>query len=130
MSHFRCTCGHRINDQTDFLPYKAHFLPDEDTEAPLENGVNIVVGYIEARERGEEEQFLNEHKHWLKSRDLREIVNSLLQPPAFYYGRNMYECEECGRIWMEAKAHANRFESYLPESDARGVLRSDGVRDN
>jgi hypothetical protein len=30
MSKLRCTCGHVIRDQTDNLPYKAYFVPDED----------------------------------------------------------------------------------------------------
>ncbi len=32
MSKLRCLCGHVIVDQTDYLPYKAYFIADEDEE--------------------------------------------------------------------------------------------------
>ncbi len=32
MAQFECLCGHIIRDQTDVLPYKGTFLPDEDDE--------------------------------------------------------------------------------------------------
>ena len=30
MTQFGCICGHQLSDITDFLPYKAHLIPDED----------------------------------------------------------------------------------------------------
>ena len=32
MSKLGCICGHVIRDQTDFIPYKARFIRDQDSE--------------------------------------------------------------------------------------------------
>lgn len=32
MSKITCKCGHLINDQTDFIPYKGYVVPDMDCE--------------------------------------------------------------------------------------------------
>jgi hypothetical protein len=32
MGGFVCTCGESVDDNTDFLPYKAHLIADQDFE--------------------------------------------------------------------------------------------------
>jgi hypothetical protein len=41
--------------------------------------------------------------------------------------RTVYECENCGRLWIQAMPHTNTWVSYLPESATRGILRHGGV---
>ena len=38
------------------------------------------------------------------------------------YDRVIYECERCGRLWVETKDGS--FVSYLPQTDLRNVLWS------
>lgn len=127
MSHFACTCGYPIVDITDFLPYKAYFLPDEDTESSLDRVVNLLAEFVEAREQGKQDEFLARHEPWLSSDDLRKLIRNLFSHPTFGLGRSMYECDKCGRIWMNAHPGTNELVSYLPESDERGILRHGGV---
>lgn len=58
---FLCTCGYIIRDQTDYLPYKAQFIPGEDEEANFSMVIEALVAFITARETGNQEEFLRSH---------------------------------------------------------------------
>jgi hypothetical protein len=128
MSHLVCNCVYSISDITDFLPYKAYFLPDEDTNESMDKVLAEVAEFIEARERGEQERY--ERKRLsipLSEHALRTTLFHLFSHPISEFGRWMYECEGCGRIWMQARPERNDWVSYLPESARRGVLRHEGA---
>ncbi len=131
MSKMRCKCGYVIIDQTDSLPYKAYFLPDQDVDDALYAPIGNVAGFIEARERGDEEGFLQ--KQGIKKmgaspeQTLESSLDRLILDPRSVFQREMYECENCGRIWLEARSSGNEWVSYLPESSKRGILRHGGA---
>jgi hypothetical protein len=127
MSKFGCVCGHSMSDITDNLPYKASFLPDEDTNHALDNVMEEVASLIHARERGEQAEYLTEQALFLPNPTLRDILYHAFSHPTFEFGRTMYECERCGRIWMQAVPEKNEWVSYLPESARRGILRHQGA---
>lgn len=136
MTKMRCSCGHVIRDNTDHLPYKAYFHPDEDTYISHDVMTDTLAEYIAARARNQEVEFLRDldikrgedpyRATWransLAGAPLPEVIGNLLG--AFYedYERTIYECESCGRLLVQTEG--NRYESYLPETDARHVLRS------
>lgn len=132
MVHFRCKCGYSIVDSEDFLPYKAYYLPDEDVEVAIKAVIDLLTEFIEARERGEQAQFLAKHKPWLRDGEVHEVVRNLFSHPTFSRGRPMYECSRCGRLWLESLPEPTRKVSYqsmvtyLPESPVRGILRHEG----
>jgi len=41
--------------------------------------------------------------------------------------RDMFECEECGRLWIQAGPNTTEFLSYQPESARRGILSHKGA---
>jgi hypothetical protein len=129
MSNFGCTCGHNLKDSTDFLPYKAYFLPDEDTDTSLNPVANLLAEFVEAREQGKQDKFLAQHSPWLQRHrgSLRNLIRNLFSHPTFSAGRTMYECEQCGRLWLQARLDKNEWLSYLPESTKRGILRHEGA---
>lgn len=109
MSRLFCTCGHTITDITDYLPYKAYYTPDEDMEQALHDAEEKYRATVEARERGEVRVFIH---------------------PVFTVARVMYECEACGRLWLQTERHTNEFVPYQPESAKRGILSHKGVPEN
>lgn len=128
MSHLHCTCGYSISDITDNLPWKASFLPDEDTGHALDDVMTRVAQFIEARERGQEDEYLREQLGYvLPEHSLRDLLYNVFIHPTFEFGRTMYECDNCGRIWMQAVPDKNQWVSYMAESTARGVLRHEGA---
>ncbi len=52
MSRMRCVCGHSIVDITDFLPYKARILTNEDTDRPRQLLARAIIDLLEARRQG------------------------------------------------------------------------------
>jgi len=128
MSKLRCRCGYIIRDQTDFIPYKAMFIPDEDDEACFVGMSDQILDYIKAREQNQQEAFI--HKHFgpeATGEDFDEefIVYTLVSYP-HRFGCHMYECENCGRIWIHKhEEYGNSIlVSYVPEENVRGVLKS------
>lgn len=140
MSKLFCLCGHTIRDQTDCLPYMARILPDEDTEKPIDLFAQAVTGLLDAHAQGPEQvrafliRFHVEHgdspnaaAHWVdafipSNSSLESLVSTLLFPYWTRYQRILYECENCGRVWIQVEG--NHFVPYAPESDRRGVLHS------
>ncbi|MGH2502310.1 MAG: hypothetical protein ACRDID_07315 [Ktedonobacterales bacterium] len=139
MSSMQCWCGHIISDRTDNLPYKARLGPDEEPFAPASKVAEEIAHYVEAREHNRQVEYLFEHvfqpvydEHYLNlaqseaERFAREPLSrafTLLLSHSWggVGGRLVYECEECGRLWVESGDH---YVSYAPETDTRHVLRS------
>jgi hypothetical protein len=120
MSRFECSCGHVVSDTTDNLPYKAHVVPDESMRHVVESSLHAaralmdrVAQLVEARERGEQAQYVarTRRPHVSPDTPLRELLDQLfgyqafelLNYPIFMFGRLVYECEACGRLWLTAE---------------------------
>lgn len=101
----RCECGEIISDQTDQLPYKAHFIPDQDWDDVCDT-INQIIGAVAAGSMTvDDAQMAVLNVHLAKS-------------------RTMYQCSKCGRLLVQdAKRNMN---IYAPTSDAdsRKILRS------
>src|SRR5258708_2749647 len=127
MSRFECECGNVIPDTTDNLPYKAYFLPDEDTDHALDDIKESVARLVEAWVRGDQAQY-QRWRLWTQGDPTsREVLYNHIGHPTHAFGRRMYECDQCGRIWMAAVPGENKLVSYLPESTRRGILRHQGA---
>ncbi len=130
MSKIKCLCGHIIVDQTDYLPYKAQFFADEDDELAWERFIVICADFVRAREAGKQNEFIEEKfgEGYPKDLTLEDIINDSLAGMRAVFGHNLYECEHCGRIWIEPASlkgkNRKRLVSYLPENAERGVLSS------
>lgn len=136
MSKLGCTCGNVIRDQTDDLPYKSYIRDDEDVQKPIELLADMLSQYWEAWQRGQEAEFVRQvelaggaTEEWadvvvrqLAKQSLSQVLADLIFPFWNNYDRAIYECEDCGRLWVEMDD--NHFVSYLPETDTRHVLWS------
>jgi hypothetical protein len=149
MSHMGCVCGHSIKDQTDFLPYKARMLADEDTQQPRHLLAQAIVALLDARNQGPdvERDFLIRFRatyyewedaesaaewvdRYVDHSDLMGVLGELIFPVWSRYDRAIYECEACGRIYLpdplpdpQTQRHTH-YLPYLPEDGQRGVLAS------
>ncbi len=95
---FRCQCGNVISDNTDFIPYKARLVADEDWEK-----------FEEACAKWKSDAPV-------KERDIagRE-VNRL--------SRTIYQCMECGILWTERSGRVMFFKPG-DETVSKSLLRS------
>lgn len=122
MSKMRCLCGHTIVDQTVPLLYKAEFIADADFEGYSDRFFTFVADLVKAREQ---DVFLSNNfgENYPRDLDVSSIVSDDLVGLRVVYGHTMYECENCGRLWIQPDPEKNRFVSYVPEEETRGVLR-------
>lgn len=58
----------------------------------------------------------------LASKPLQDVLEYLIFTFWTSYDRFIYECESCGRLWLETDAI--HYAPYLPETDERHLLRS------
>lgn len=124
MSKLGCICGHVIVDQTDDLPYKAGLLRDKTEQAFWDGFLGEIKDFVVAA----------------KPRDISALVASVGGEPApgtqavedlvdrlgGIQARELstvYECESCGRLWLEQYAGGG-FISYAPEGDKYHAILS------
>ncbi len=124
MSKLTCICGHVIIDQKENLPYKGEYIADQDYEQLFEEFFPFLSELIVAREQGRINEFLERKftDRYPKDSELQSIIGDAF--PLTKYERTMYECEVCGRLWIETETHSNNFVSYLPETPTRGIFKS------
>lgn len=86
---FRCTCGEILRDQTDYLPYKARLVADEDW-------FDLVDILDELTARG--------------ARDPDELTRRTL-----HAWRDVFQCPACGRLYLLA---GDQLHEFVPADDA------------
>lgn len=125
MSKLLCICGHTIVDQTESLSYKAYFLADEDIDECIQSTADAIEKFIFAREQGKLDEFFSgtSDEVYTKDSEVGDFINGVIAAGYSVWSRDMYECEQCGRIWL-ASTNKKGFFSYFPESGERGVLSS------
>jgi hypothetical protein len=93
---FLCECGHVIRDQTDNLPYKAHSYPDQSMEA-LYAAIDRLMKSPAPSD--------------LLQRD--ERMRAIVFPKG---GRIMYQCPDCGRLYIADKGKLHCFKSEFGDA--------------
>jgi len=127
MSKFGCRCGHVIVDQTDFLPYKAEVLSDQDSERVWDDASAAVAAFCALRTAEERRRWIAAHfdEHYPLDLPDASVIHDIITAGMLRHGRTLYECEACGRLWLQLRPDENRWVSYAPEEpQATGVLRS------
>ncbi len=117
MSKLGCQCGHIISDNTDFIPYKATFISDQDSMI-YDKTIEDICSLMEAYKKGEKEK-------WIKNRFGDKVDGSLSNDwliikiqliNEYDYEKTIYQCEKCGRIKLE-KNNSNQYVSFRPETE-------------
>lgn len=122
----RCLCGYIISDQTDDLPYKAEFFADEDYAGSYGGIIRFITEFIQTEQQGERNAFLAKYfgEKYPQNVAVSSIVSDILASIRVAFGHTVYECENCGRLWIQLIPEKDSYVSYIPEAEARGVLRS------
>jgi hypothetical protein len=101
---FACTCGNTIRDQTDYLPYKAHFISDQDGFDVSDAICQIVSDAAAGRMTVENAQ----------TAVCRTHIAAL---------RLMYQCNSCGRLWIQSH-DKQELRGFAAEQPAPQLLSS------
>ena len=102
---FICSCGHRISDTTDYLPYKGHIIADQDWFDFLEE-IDAAIEKSGPTPKDKENALM-------KIRDL-----------SINLSKTVYQCEECGNVFFDTKQPY--FEEFRSCNDNvnKGLLQS------
>lgn len=126
MSKILCGCGHLIRDQADGLPYKAGLYPDTDTEALWDGIVSAATSLLKALRTGERLRWMKEHflPGYPENVSDDGMLADAITDVTLGLKRDVYQCELCGRLYIQASPQVNTFAVFAPESpDARDCLR-------
>lgn len=126
MSHLTCKCGHVIQDNTDDIPYKGHVIRDQERSKLQEGIVAVVTAFVEAASQGRRREWMDgflrpgyDPNDW----DNEAVVWAILTSQFLNRGLDVYQCEACGRLHVQAPG-TDRFLSFSPdEGTGKDVLR-------
>jgi hypothetical protein len=118
--HFSCECGNTIRDTTDYLPNKAFLLADQD-HFPLIEELEQVLDRLAFTLGAKEDWKFEANVSPIDDRgDLRNSAFWLLRNTVSkYIARNLYQCGECGRIFVDRAAKNEPMVSFKPDEPAR-----------
>jgi hypothetical protein len=102
---FGCDCGNVLKDQTDIIPYKARFIADQDH-------FDLIDELIAKIEQG-----LSEAKDNRQNTPTRKILRRVLYREMAPYLRTMYQCRNCGRIYIDDPDEPSMLQIFAPESE-------------
>jgi hypothetical protein len=117
MSKLGCICGHTIRDQTDSIPYKAHFIRDQDSESHSDY-TEPINAFVEAIKAGKREQWIADYfsKSYPTTLSDGSIIGDIISGYDFNFQGTLYQCENCGRVKIQVQ-DKNLFASFAPESE-------------
>ena len=103
---FDCRCGNTIKDTTDCLRQKGHLTPDQDLYLVWDEMDDQVIDRVASKELAQNDAYM--------------LSRSLMAAPT----RRMYQCFECGRLYIDGLD--GELHCFLPESETtdKGILRS------
>jgi hypothetical protein len=133
MAKIQCFCGHIIADQTDNLPDKARYFADQDYHISFEKFIDYCAELIKAREEGRQKEFISHlfgEDYPQEGLDVSDFINDHLAGMLAVFGHFMHECAQCGRLWIQPDTFENKYVTYLPEGETRGVLVGKKKRDS
>ncbi len=127
MSKLGCLCGATIRDQTDDLPHKGEILKDQDRNPFVNSAIDEIVSYIAAVRDGTTDAWFAKYPR-LRDQPDSWIVDSLLLSPWLKFAVDVYECPECGRLWVQKGTESQEFVPFVREEPGERVLPSEHYR--
>ena len=122
MAKLRCQCGYLIVDQADNLPYKGRILRDQAADRFFDRTSNDIAMFVEAILKGKRQDWLV-NNFIPADTDTAGAIHDIV---AGYFilkeSITIYQCEQCGRIWIQEQAQSNTFRSFAPDGEWKGIL--------
>ena len=120
MSSFQCACGHIIRDQTSHLPYKGEIIKNQACEEFYEHSVKQIKEFIHALLAGNRDEWVNDFYQYSPEDDKipdNEVIFDILNRASFKNNLGIYQCESCGRIFIETEPRSFQYLSFTPEAN-------------
>ncbi len=81
--------------------------------------------YIDAVTNSKRDQWIIEHLGSDYPLNLANVsvLNDFVNWQIHNHSLTIYQCENCGRIWIQKVAEPNHFRSFYPDEDWKGTLQ-------
>ncbi len=120
MGRLLCYCGFIIDDITDndAEHHLGYILPYRVVSEGLDTVIPAIVDYIIHIEQGKRKEWLQQRypdQTNLQNMVTHEDIVSEIYSNHFKPFVLCYECEKCGRLWIQHPQYPSRFWSFKPE---------------
>lgn len=125
MSKLKCRCGHIIVDQTDNLTYKADILPDQSFDRFLDSIDLIIKEFLNAEKNNDRQEWIkrNFNADYPDNLNDSQMLGDLVTNRYTNLFKKIYQCENCGRLFIQERNGENKFISFHPDkSDWKDIL--------
>ena len=122
MASLRCRCGHVIRDQADNLPYKGRIVRDQDQDRFLGEVSHDIAEFVTALVEGTAQPWLANHffatDAYPGETGPEGVIHDLLAGAFLLsYSLTTYQCEQCGRVWIQEQPGSPAFRSFAPDHE-------------
>lgn len=121
---FRCQCGHVVVDDGRFEHIRGQILRAESFESVYEGPSKTIADFISAVAQGQRKEWIA--RFYGKSDfDLPDhsVVFDIINYSHLRSGLDIYQCEACGRIFIETAPEAGTYRSFKPDDEEwKGTL--------
>ncbi len=112
-----CECGQTIVDQADNLSYNAYVISDKLYGEAFDAVTDKILDLIKAIEAGEGKEWITKYYDYGDTGSLitrESVLHDLRFSERFNFERCSYQCEECGRVYIES-ADKKQLRAFCPE---------------
>ncbi len=100
-----CVCGNTLRDQTDYIPYKAYAIADQDYEE-LVSGIVMKL-----------EQACIQSPQLRSETNIKDLISQVIYFDMAPFIKNLYQCRNCGRIFVEDPEDKSQLQIFKPEAE-------------
>jgi len=117
MGKFGCTCGHAISDVIEPNEVTGQVLSNRCYDAYFDQVSDWIEEFIVYREAGDLEPWLMKRfgEKYPRSLPISSIIHDILTGRFIELTLAMYECDECGRLWIQEEPGKNVYHGYSPD---------------
>ncbi len=117
MSKLGCKCGHVIQDNTDYLPYRGSVLRHQDTDCFYDTASRELALFASAVAVGKRAEWINRHFLPGYPHDISDdsVISDFLNMLDVELATLIYECENCGRLWVQIAPGAKSYVPFSPD---------------
>ena len=134
MSKLGCRCGNIISDTVYPCPTEGDLTGQQDNERLQDESIKAVGSFVAALLGGRREEWIRTFFLSGYPQDISDesVISDILSTFDMRYRKSIAECDRCGRLWVQMRAGANEYRSYVPDEGGYAEVLRGGpeVRDN
>ena len=128
MGKLACTCGNVISDVVCPCPTEGWLIGDQDRDRLVLESHEAVKSFLAALIAGRKEDwirafFLEGYPTDTADESVLNDVNSRFE---VRYQKSVAECDQCGRLFVQARPGENVYRSYVPDEGGYAAILRGG----